>query len=176
MPQVTLISSEIQISWCWMWKPCSITPQRDKYCITNLTKTHCSKCRIPLRQLNHHLWWDDTKKEKEEKKKKRKTVWNEAETTKSPFSAWASQGENQRVSFFQRFGWDDILRCWQLPNCRTSTELPNWNWFYLGEFFLNLQLNFPAAHNWNFYSVKRFFLSFQCSCLLLWAKSELSLF
>lgn len=88
---------------------------------------------------------------------KKKTVWNEAETTKSPFSASESHGKNQRVSFFQQFGWDDILRCWQLPNCKTSEELPNWNRFYLSEFpQYSTQLPF-TSHGWNFNANERFF-------------------
>lgn len=89
--------------------------------------------------------------------KKKKTVWNEAETTKSPFSASESHGKNQRVSFFQQFGWDDILRCWQLPNCKTSEELPNWNRFYLSEFPQHSAQLHLTSHDWNFNASERFF-------------------
>lgn len=35
-----------------------LLPSEPSAHISNLTKKHCFKCRIPLRQLTHHLWWE----------------------------------------------------------------------------------------------------------------------
>lgn len=52
----------------------------------------------------------------------------------SIFSFRVSRGKSK--TFFLSAVWgDDILRCWQLPNCKNTEEVLKWNLFIFLDFF-----------------------------------------